>query len=114
MRDRQSGLQEMAFCRGEFMGKKKKQKRKLTPAEKREKKRRAAMYEIIFMNGKQKRVLRTPPEPDWSTIDDPIFFKQNGMWEELHAWEKRRDEFEDGCDIDAGDRTENTDEPLRF
>ncbi|VGO22573.1 hypothetical protein [Pontiella sulfatireligans] len=78
---------------------KKKGKRKLTPAEKREKKRRQAMYETIFVNGKQKRVLRSPPGIDYSQIDDPIFFAQNEMWEELHAWEQRRDAALDlNCD----------------
>ena len=48
------------------------------------------MYETIFINGKQKRVRRTPSEPDWSEIDDPIFFTQNEMWEELHAWTERQ------------------------
>jgi len=94
------------------MGRKKQQK--LTPAEKQEKKCRTALYEMIFVFGKQKRVLRTLPDPDWSPLDDPIFFKQNEMWEELHAWEQRRDEFEDGCDVDAGDRTEAADKPLPF
>jgi hypothetical protein len=76
------------------MGKKKKGKKKLTPAQKQEKKRRKEMYETIFINGKQKRIRRSPPEVDYSQIDDPIFFMQNEMWEELHAWEQRRDEFE--------------------
>ena len=69
-------------------------KKKLTPAQKAEKKRRKAMYQTIFINGKQKRVRRSPPEVDYSQIDDPIFFKQNEMWEELYAWEQRRNSFE--------------------
>jgi len=84
------------------MAKKKKgkiKKRKLTSAEKLEKKRRKEMYETVFINGKQKRVRRSPPEIDYSQIDDPIFFTQNEMWEELHAWERRRDGLLDqGCD----------------
>ena len=80
-------------------GKIKKGKRKLTLAEKLEKKRRKEMYETVFINGKQKRVRRSPPEIDYSQIDDPIFLTQNEMWEELHAWEQRRDGLLDqGCD----------------
>ncbi len=90
------------------MGKKKKQKRKLTPAQKREKKRRRAMYETIFINGKQKRVLRTPPEPDWSEVDDPVFFKKNEMWEELQAWHERQDALGNGFNADAVDRGNDT------
>ena len=74
-------------------------KKKLTPAQKAEKKRCKAMYETIFINGKQKRVRRSPPEVDYSQIDDPIFFQQNEMWEELHAWETRRDQESDSPDI---------------
>ncbi|MDF7799723.1 hypothetical protein P4C99_09615 [Pontiellaceae bacterium B1224] len=83
-------------------GKIKKGKRRLTAAEKREKKRRAAMYETIFIYGKQKRVRRSPPEIDYSRVDDPIFFTQNEMWEELYAWEQRRDGLIDQ-DSDQGD-----------
>ena len=64
-----------------------KPKRKLTAAEKAEKKRRRKEYMTIFVNGKQKRVKRP------STIDgmdpdefirrnaDPIWLHQNKMWE---------------------------------
>jgi hypothetical protein len=64
-----------------------KPKRKLTAAEKAEKKRRRKEYMTIFVNGKQKRVKRP------STIDgmdpdefmrrnaDPIWLHQNEMWE---------------------------------
>ena len=64
-----------------------KPKRKLTAAEKPEKKRRRKEYMTIFVNGKQKRVKRP------STIDgmdpdefmrrnaDPIWLHQNEMWE---------------------------------
>lgn len=64
-----------------------KRKRKLTAAEKAEKKRRREEYETIFINGKQKRVKR-PPTIDGMTVDefirrnaDPIWLHQNGMWE---------------------------------
>ena len=63
--------------------------RKLTPAEKAEKKKRQSEYMTIFINGKQKRVRRL------QTIDgldsdefirmnsDPIWLHQNEMWEYL-------------------------------
>ena len=67
-------------------------KKKLTPAQKAEKKRRKAMYEIIFINGKQKQVRRYQPDDmlNGSPIDDPIYFKQHEMWPELHEWELRK------------------------
>lgn len=96
------------------MGKKKKSKRKLTPVEKAEKKRRKEMFEFIFINGKQKRVRRNPPEPDYSEIDDPIFFTQNEMWEELYAWEQRRDSLgAKDNDLCAG-RNKDDDDELPF
>lgn len=75
----------------------KKQKRKLTAAERAEKKRRRREYEFIFINGKQKRVKREPTIDGMSVDDflranaDPVWLLQNGMYEELHAWEMRRD-----------------------
>lgn len=64
-----------------------KQKRKLTPAEKAEKKRRREQYKTIFINGKQKRVKRLPII-DGMDVDefirrnaDPIWLHQNEMWE---------------------------------
>lgn len=64
-----------------------KRKRKLTAAEKAEKKRRRKEYMTVFMNGKQKRVKR-PPTIDGMDIDefilqnaDPIWLHQNEMWE---------------------------------
>ena len=81
-----------------LMGKKK--KRKLTAAEKREKKRRREEYEIIFINGKQKRVKR-PPKIDGLDVDefilrnaDPIWLHQNEMWEVL----QERDEMDGEAD----------------
>ena len=66
------------------MGKK---KRKLTPAEKAEKKRRRREFMTIFINGKMKRV-RRPPTVDGVPLDDfirqnadPIWLHQNEMWE---------------------------------
>ena len=64
-----------------------KTKRKLTAAEKAEKKRRQKEYMTIFIHGKQKRVKR-PPTIDGIDIDDfirrnadPIWLHQNEMWE---------------------------------
>ena len=71
-----------------------KQKRKLTAAEKAEKRRRRREYMTIFINGKQKRVKR-PPTIDGMDADefirrnaDPIWLHQNGMWEYLDQTEE--------------------------
>jgi len=60
---------------------------KLTAAEKLAKKERKAKYMMIFINGKQKRVLR-PKMIEGLPIDefiannaDPIWLHQNEMWE---------------------------------
>jgi 16S rRNA U516 pseudouridylate synthase RsuA-like enzyme len=64
-----------------------KKKRKLTKAEKAAKARRKAEFEIIFVNGKQKRVRRRG-QIEGMTVDefiranaDPIWLHQNEMWE---------------------------------
>ncbi len=64
-----------------------KRKRKLTAAEKAQKKRRQKEFMTIFINGKQKRV-RRPPTIDGMDVDDfmrrnadPIWLHQNEMWE---------------------------------
>ena len=64
-----------------------KRKRKLTAAEKAEKKRRREMYMTIFIGGKQKRV-RRPPTVDGIPVEefirqnaDPIWLHQNEMRE---------------------------------
>ena len=61
--------------------------RKLTAAEKRARRERKRKYMTIFVNGKQKRVLR-PQEIDGMPVDefiirnaDPIWLHQNEMWE---------------------------------
>lgn len=66
-----------------------KRKRKLTAAEKAEKKRRRELYMTIFIHGKQKRV-RRPPTIDGMDVEefikknaDPIWLVQNEMWEYL-------------------------------
>ncbi len=72
-----------------------KQKRKLTAAEKAEKKRRRREYMTIFINGKQKRV-RRPLTIDGMDVDefirrnaDPIWLVQNEMWEYLEPIPKQ-------------------------
>ncbi len=72
------------------MGKKGQQKKKQTKAQKRAKAERQAKYQWVFMNGKQVRILR-PPTIDGMDPDefvrqnaDPVWLKQNEMWEELH------------------------------
>jgi uncharacterized protein YnzC (UPF0291/DUF896 family) len=65
----------------------KKQKKKLTAAEKRERDRRRQEYKIIFINGKQKRVKRAPKIDGLDADEyirrnaDSIWLHQNEMWE---------------------------------
>ena len=71
-----------------------KQKRKLTAAQKAEKRRRQREFMTIFVNGKQKRVKREPTI-DGLPVDefirrnaDPVWLMQHGMYEELHEYEQ--------------------------
>jgi hypothetical protein len=64
-----------------------KRKRKLTPAEKRARRKRREEFMMILVNGKQKRV-RRPPTVDGMDVDDfirqnadPIWLHQNELWE---------------------------------
>lgn len=64
-------------------------KRKLTPAEKEEKKKRQREFMTIFINGKQKRVKR-PPTIEGIDVDefirrnaDPVWLHENELWEEI-------------------------------
>jgi len=77
-------------------------KKKLTAAQKREKKRLKAAkqkkYKWVFMNGKQVRIER-PPQIDGMDIDDyiqenadPIWLQQNEMWEYMDLKESDDDE----------------------
>jgi hypothetical protein len=65
----------------------KKPKRKLTAAERREKRTRRKEFMTVFMNGKMKRVRRPPtidgldPEEFIRRNADPIWLHQNGLWE---------------------------------
>jgi len=64
-----------------------KRKRKLTPAEKAEKKRRREMYETVFVGGKQKRIKRAPtveglPVDEFIRRNaDATWLHDNEMWE---------------------------------
>lgn len=71
----------------------KKQKEKRTAAEKAARRRRREEYMIIFIGGKQKRVKR-PPTVEGMDVDefirrnaDPLYLKQNEMWEQLYGLE---------------------------
>jgi len=64
-----------------------KQKRKLAPAEKCEKRRKQEEYMTIFINGKQKRIKR-PSAIAGMDVNafmrlnaDPIYLHQNEIWE---------------------------------
>jgi hypothetical protein len=66
-----------------------KPKRKLTPTQKRARRKRREEFMMIFVNGKQKRV-RRPPRIDGMPVDefilrnaDPIWLHQNELWEYL-------------------------------
>lgn len=66
-----------------------KPKRKLTPAQKRARRRKKKEFMTIFINGKQKKV-RRPPTIDGMPVEefirrnaDPIWLHQNEMWEYL-------------------------------
>ena len=71
-----------------------KRKRKLSAAEKAEKKRRRSEFMTIFVGGKQQRVKR-PQLIEGMTVEDfiranadPIWLHQNEMWEELYGEEQ--------------------------
>ncbi len=71
----------------------KKQKKKLTSAQKKLKQENKKKYEYIFINGKQKRVKRHEQIQGMPVNDfimnnaDPIWLVQNEMWEELYLLE---------------------------
>jgi hypothetical protein len=75
-----------------------KQRRKLSPAKKAEKRRLRKEYMTIFVNGKQKRVKR-PLIIEGTSEDefirgnaDPIWLLQNEMYEELYQWERQHED----------------------
>jgi hypothetical protein len=71
-----------------------KHNRKLTAAEKRARRERKRKYMTIFINGKQKRVLRPqlieglPVEEFIARNADPIWLHQNEMWEAMPPQEE--------------------------
>jgi hypothetical protein len=94
----------------------KKKQKKLTPAQKRARKRarakRREMYEWIFINGKQVKV-RRPPTIDGMDEDefirknaDPIWLHQNEMWEYMPEFDSS------GCWIDEDDEDDEDDEAM--
>ncbi len=72
-----------------------KRKRKLTPADKAQKKRLREMYETVFLNGKMKRIRREPtveglPVDEFIRRNaDPIWLHQNEMWELIEPEEEQ-------------------------
>jgi len=71
-----------------------KKKKKLTPAQRAEKKRMRKESMTVFVNGKQKRVKREPTVDgilldDFIRINaDPIWLLQEERYEELYQWEQ--------------------------
>jgi hypothetical protein len=66
-----------------------KPKRKLTPAQRRAKKKRREETMNVFINGKRERVPRLPaidgmdPDEFIRRNADPIWLHQNGLWFEI-------------------------------
>jgi len=68
-----------------------KRQRRLTAAEKAEKRRRRELYGFVFVGGRMKRV-RRPPMIDGMDADEfirrnagPIWLHQNDMWEHIQV-----------------------------
>ncbi len=96
-----------------------KQKKKLTPAQRANKRLMREKYEFIFINGKQKRVRRAPmiegvPAEEFIRRNaDPTWLVQNEMYEELHELQQSQDGVDRGTsDVEAPDQ--DTDESLPF
>ncbi|HUY90892.1 MAG TPA: hypothetical protein VMV10_19305 [Pirellulales bacterium] len=84
-----------------------------------QRRRRRKEYEIIFINGRQKRV-RRPPTIEGLPVEefiarnaDPIWLHQNGMWEyitpEMYERAARFDECDDAMGI-GRDEVDNCEE----
>ena len=101
-----------------------KKKKKLTPAQKAEKKRMRKESMTIFVNGKQKRVKREPtvdgiPADDFIRINaDPIWLLQEEMYEELYQWEQQQERKQEGYKPESSARNfekiDDSDEDLPF
>jgi 16S rRNA U516 pseudouridylate synthase RsuA-like enzyme len=82
-----------------------KPKRKLTPAEKAEKKKRRLEYMTVLVNGKQKRVKRSPTIEGIDVEEfirrnaDPIWLHQNEMWEYMNTDVTEEIDGEDPSDV---------------
>jgi hypothetical protein len=92
-------------------------KRKLTPEQKRQKQLNRELYETIFINGKQKRVRRSPtieglPVDEFIANNaDPIWLMQNGYYELLHEQECERDSHPPMPAKPAPNYSDDDDEP---
>ncbi len=96
--------------------KRKKQKRKLTPAERAAKKRRRDEYTTVFINGKQKRV-RREPTLDGLSVDeyvrrnaDPIWLHMHEMWELIEPDDEDEGKGKDEGKGEGEDEDEGEDE----
>ena len=93
----------------------KKQKRKLTAAERRARCERRKTTRIIFINGKQKRVPRLPmieglPVDEFIRRNaDPIWLHENGMWEYMDT--EGTPDLEPDLTFDDEPEYESHDEP---
>jgi len=73
------------------------QNKKLSPEQKAAKKRRREEYMTVFINGKQKRIKRSPTTDGMDTEEfirrnaDPIWLHQNEMWEYIEQNEDEGD-----------------------
>jgi hypothetical protein len=72
----------------------KKPKKKLTAAQRRARRERKKNFQMVFINGKQKRI-RREPTIDGLPVDefiarnaDPIWLHQNEMWEFMDPGEE--------------------------
>lgn len=86
-----------------------KRKRRLTAAEKAEKKRRKAEFRTVFIGGKQKRV-RRPPTIDGMAVEE--FIRRNadlGFLHEMEMWELMEEPDSSGEAEGGRSRTSNTD-----
>lgn len=84
-----------------------KKKKKLSAAQKAEKKRRKELYMFVFINGKQVRVKR-PPQIEGMSVEefmarnaDDVWYHQNEMWEMISS----------ECEIGASGGETNTTSP---
>jgi len=69
-------------------------KKRLTPEQKSAKKKRRQEYMTVLMNGKQKRVKRSPTIEGMDADEfvrrnaDPIWLHQNEMWEHIDHYKE--------------------------